>query len=154
MPVPPRVRILRLPLEHTDPIGTFADGQYLADSGRYQDSHYTVLHLFDDDGRHVHAEATVHPWEQAGNGCACERLPRATRPAEQLARAIEALPDGRAGDIAVQPFRVVVDGVLFGLVPEVDAALGDVAVLYPGGLVFTSPWLGDYECHHSRRAPA
>ncbi|MEU3653694.1 hypothetical protein AB0E67_12855 [Streptomyces sp. NPDC032161] len=64
-----------------------------------------------------------------------------------LAMATCALPDA-CGDIAVRPFRLTVDGVLFGLVTERhEAGDGehDRAELLPDGLGFGASWDGLYD---------
>ncbi|MCX5380303.1 hypothetical protein [Streptomyces sp. NBC_00091] len=51
-------------------------------------------------------------------------------------------------DIAIRPFRLTADGVLFGLVTECRAEDGeedeeDWAELHPEGLGFSAPWNGE-----------
>ncbi|MFF9072104.1 hypothetical protein ACF1BP_01275 [Streptomyces sp. NPDC014735] len=64
-----------------------------------------------------------------------------------LATITHALPDA-CGDIAVCPFRLTIDGVLFGLVAEHHEAgdgEDDRAELLPDGLGFGAPWDGLYD---------
>ncbi|MFB6818670.1 hypothetical protein ACFCV8_29430 [Streptomyces sp. NPDC056347] len=66
----------------------------------------------------------------------------------RLADLLDGLPGRAYGDIAVRPFRLTVDGVLFGLVveagEEADGA-DDRAELHPDGLGFRAPWDGLYD---------
>jgi len=164
--LPERVRILHLPGDHTGSIGSFAEGAFIADTGPCYPSsspgpgsgphdlaasalHYLVLHLFDHDGAHLRSDLELHPWEGTDIGaCGCARRPRSDRQSARWQAVSEALPDRRTGDVAVRPFRFRREGVDFGLFDESGPGRGDVAVLYPGGLTFRPPWLGDYECHH------
>jgi hypothetical protein len=149
------LRILHLPLDHTDAIGRYARGQFFADSGRCpvrgeeRFRWYFVLHLFDDDGGHVDS----HVW----SGGADSLMPGGRdSPPQYLARRqfhflVEGLPELHCGDITIRPFRLERQGIVFGLVDESARQGRETFVLDPGGLTFSAPWDGRYECHHDRQ---
>jgi formate hydrogenlyase regulatory protein HycA len=62
---------------------------------------------------------------------------------------LDGLSQREYGDIAIRPFRLVFDGVLFGLVTECHAedeeGDHDWAELYPDRLGFCAPWDGQYD---------
>ncbi|MGW3783648.1 hypothetical protein ACWD5Z_03635 [Micromonospora chokoriensis] len=62
----------------------------------------------------------------------------------RLATLLDQLPERQYGDIAIQLFRMVHDGVTFGLIDESDPERGDWVELYPDRLGFTEPWDGLY----------
>jgi formate hydrogenlyase regulatory protein HycA len=61
-----------------------------------------------------------------------------------LATRLRGLPRRTYTDIAVRPFELVVDGVLFGLVTGEEDGEG-WAELYPDRLGFGPPWDGSYD---------
>jgi formate hydrogenlyase regulatory protein HycA len=95
------------------------------------------LEVFDHEGNHRSSDISlVH----AGRFCdedASEEL---------LFALLNTLPGGRFGDIAIRPFRVEFDGVIFGLIDESGEHLdSDWAELYPDRLGFQHPWHGEYD---------
>jgi formate hydrogenlyase regulatory protein HycA len=64
---------------------------------------------------------------------------------------LKELPGRVYGDIAIRPFQVEADGIVFGLVPESHHEYPDGrreldwAEFYPGQLGFSSPWDGCYD---------
>jgi hypothetical protein len=152
MVLPEAVKILYLPVDHTDCIGRYAEGQFLVDHAAPYiagQSHWClVLHLFDDDGRHVRS----HTW--SGPTGDRDVLPKTTghrRAERQLHLLLDALPDRRYGDITIRPFRFDEAGIVYGLIDESGPHDGELYVLYPGGLLLRPPWYGSYECQHGRR---
>ena len=155
MVLPDVVKILHLPFDHTGAVGRYANGQFLADGGicpvrggeRFR--WYFVVHLFADDGGHIDS----HVW----SGRADDRVfDGQDRPAQRLARQrfqtlLDGLPEREYGDIAIRPFRLDVQGIVFGLIDESARNEGETFVLYPGGLTFQAPWYGTYDCHHERQ---
>ncbi|MEU7752323.1 hypothetical protein [Micromonospora sp. NPDC049171] len=151
MPLPELVPIAREPGYHTDRIGRYAGGQfYAAIHGAHRDDDhpsdpdrervrwYAYLHLFDVDGRHCRSDISLvatAPYLRGELGEHAEAC---------LAGLLDQLPERRYGDIAIQLFRVVHDGVTFGLIDESDAEWGDRVELYPDRLGFTEPWDGLY----------
>jgi hypothetical protein len=147
MSLPEVVPIAHEPDYRTDTIGVYDRGQFLAmvtGAYRAEDEHrrelmrwYAVMHLFDHDGNHESSEIRL-----LGTGQANEvRLDP-----EPLRTLLDTLPGRQYGDIAIKPFRVDFDGVLFGLVDESgDHGDGGWAELYPAGLGFHEPWNGEYD---------
>src|SRR5437773_6123848 len=96
--VPPEAaKILHLPLDHTHATGRYAHGQFLVDSGTVHPTGHTaqphwciVLHLFDDDGRHVKS----HTWSGPANVGGVPKDPTMYRLASrQLHQLLDVLPD-------------------------------------------------------------
>jgi hypothetical protein len=97
---------------------------------------YSVLHLFDHDGRHRASDI----W-YAGSG-QDEPIERAFA---RLQERVDALPGREYRDIAIRPFRVDFDDQVFGLIDE-SAELGfDYVVLHPNDWCFGPPWDGCYD---------
>jgi formate hydrogenlyase regulatory protein HycA len=96
---------------------------------------YVILHLFDQAGHH----------RQSDIWCAgVARLPFEVAEA-RLQRLLDELPGREYCDIAIRPFRVEQDGIVFGLIDESDPERGDWAELYPDRLGFHPPWEGLYD---------
>ncbi|MFD7494072.1 hypothetical protein ACFV8T_16910 [Streptomyces sp. NPDC059832] len=166
MAVPAIIPIAHEPDYRTDTIGRYADGQFLAsityafpdgftiDDGWEEHKRlYTVLHRFDHEGRHVDSDIRCA-------GTWAEQLQRPPGEDSVMARAqsrmtalLDGLPGREYGDIAIRPFRLTVDGVLFGLVverhdggeDECDEDEDDWVELYPDQLGFYAPWDGQYD---------
>ena len=151
MPVPALIPIAREPGYRTDTIGRFAEGQFYAvihgahrdddeelDLRRERVRWYAYLHRFDHAGNHVRSEISLI-------GVAPYVRGEFRRRAEQrLQELLDDLVDRDYGDIAIRPFRVLYDGVTFGLIDESDAERDAWAELYPDRLGFTEPWDGTY----------
>jgi hypothetical protein len=100
--------------------------------------HYSVLHLFDHDGRY---RSTDLWYAGTGQGEPIERA------FARLQEQVDALPGRGYGDIAIGLFQadVAVDDLRFGLVDESDEERGDWAELYPNCWGFAPPWDGHYD---------
>lgn len=164
MPVPQVIPIAHEPGYRTATIGKFNNGQFFASiTWAYRDGYnrswgspddhkrvYAVLHTFDTDGHHLDSNI----W-QGGTFTDQIRLRNSggdddpvTRAQAQLDRLLDALPGRAYTDIAIRPFQVVFDGVVFGLIVEQhdEEELEDNwAELYPDGLGFHEPWDGLYD---------
>lgn len=151
MPLPTVIPIAHKPGYRTDTIGTYDDGQFFASvTGAYRDKDryrgelmrwYAVLHLFDQDGNHHSSKIRF-----LGAG----ELNEVRLDPEPLQTLLDILPGRHYGDIAIKPFRVDFDGVVFGLIDESGDRAGDGghtdwAELYPDGLGFAEPWNGRYD---------
>ncbi|MFG3526695.1 hypothetical protein ACGF8B_08120 [Streptomyces sp. NPDC047917] len=169
MAVPEIIPIAHEPGYRTDTVGRYADGQFLAsvtyafpqgytigDGWEEHKRLYTVLHRFDHEGRHLDSDigyAGTYAEQQhpAGDGSVMARAEA------RLAALLDGLPERDYGDIAIRPFRLTVDGVLFGLIVEhhdgesADEEGGDGegeddwAELHPDQLGFYAPWDGQYD---------
>ncbi|MFC7531847.1 hypothetical protein [Actinoplanes sp. GCM10030250] len=126
--VPRRIPIAREPGDHTGFTGVHDEGLFLG-SIVLKDHWLAVLHLFGHDGEHRSSEI-----RDAGPAAGADRA-RA-----HLEGLVTALPGAQFGDIAIRPFRLERDGVLFGLIAE-----DDYADLLPNGLRFGPPWDGEFE---------
>lgn len=155
--VPEVIPIAYEPKHRTETIGRYADGQFLAsityafpegfrpDDGWEEHKRlYTVLHTFDAEGRYRDSEVWC-----AGTWADQQRTPAGefsvlSRARVHLAKLLRSLPRRSYTDIAIRPFRITVDGVLFGLLTGVDE--GEAwAELYPDRLGFSEPWDGTYD---------
>ncbi|NNN33271.1 hypothetical protein HLK59_23505 [Streptomyces sp. S3(2020)] len=153
MAVPGIIPIAYEPHGRTEAIGRYAEGQFLGsvsyafpkgfqlDSGWEEHKRlYAALHTFDAEGNHRDSRIwCAGTWaEQQRDGAVLGRA-RA-----HLATLLRSLPRRTYTDIAVRPFQLVVDGVLFGLVTgEDEDELW--AELYPDNLGFGPPWDGSYD---------
>lgn len=157
MAVPEVIPIAYEPHGRTEAIGCYADGQFLGsvtyafpkdfDLGTGWEEHkrlYSVLHTFDPEGRYLDSEIWC-----AGTWAEQMRAPHGpdsvlARARAHLATRLRSLPRRTYTDIAVRPFQLTVDGVLFGLVTDEDE--GEAwAELYPDHLGFGAPWDGSYD---------
>ncbi|MFD7707061.1 hypothetical protein [Streptomyces sp. NPDC059786] len=155
--VPHVVPIAYEPRHRTESIGHYADGQFLAsvtyafpegyrpDDGWEEHKRlYSVFHTFDAEGRYRDSEIWC-----AGTWAEQQRNPDGddsvlARARAHLGKLLRSLPRRSYTDIAIRPFQVTVDGVLFGLVTGEDGE-GGWAELYPDRLGFASPWDGRYD---------
>lgn len=157
MAVPEVIPIAYEPHGRTQAVGRYADGQFLAsvtyafpegfrpDDGWEEHKRlYSALHLFDAAGRYRDSEiwcaGTWAEQQQAPHG-ADSVLARARA---HLATMLRSLPRRTYTDIAIRPFRLTLDGVLFGLVTGDDED-DPWAELYPDHLGFGAPWDGRYD---------
>jgi hypothetical protein len=148
MALPDRIPIAYMPDSRSWCIGRYADGQFrgllTAKGHRLGDDRpdlwrvYSVLHLFDHEGRYRSSDIW---YAGTGQGEAFERA------FARLEECVNALPGWEYGDIAIRPFRVEVeaDGLVFELVDESDEERGDWAELYPNHWGFHPPWDGRYD---------
>ena len=164
MPVPQVIPIAHEPDYRTATIGKFDDGQFFASvTWAYRDGYnrswgppddhkriFAVLHTFDAEGHHLNSNIWC-----GGTYTDQLRLQHSsagddpvTRARVRLDRLLDALPGRAYTDIAVRPFQVVFDGVVFGLIVEQhdEEELEDNwAELYPNNLGFHEPWDGHYD---------
>ncbi|MGF1425672.1 hypothetical protein [Kitasatospora sp. LaBMicrA B282] len=153
MAIPELIPIAYLPEYRTAMIGHYDHGQFWASlTGAYPQSFdwrtmraqwrehqrfYAVLHRFDHDGHHVGSDVRRAP--AAGGVSEAEA---------EVATWLADLPGLTYGAIAVRPFRIVVDDVVFGLIPEQYTEAGrdwERVELVPEGLSFAPPWNGIYD---------
>ncbi|WP_406389640.1 hypothetical protein [Streptomyces sp. NBC_00887] len=161
MAVPEIVPIAHEPDYRTETIGQYAGGQFLASvtyafpqrislgEGREDRKRlYAVLHRFSSEGQHVHSDIWC-----AGTWAEQQRRPHGqdsvlARAETRLAELLDRLPRLEYGDIAIRPFHLTVDGVVFGLITErheEGEGEDDWAELHPDGLGFAAPWDGLYD---------
>ncbi|WP_351236460.1 hypothetical protein [Streptomyces sp. NPDC002133] len=161
MAVPEIVPIAHEPDYRTATIGRYAEGQFLASvtyafpqgfslGEGWEESKrlYAVLHQFDSEGQHIHSDIWC-----AGTWAEQQRRPHGNdsvlaRGEKRLAELLDGLPQLKYGDIAIRPFQLTVDGVIFGLITErheEGEGQDDWAELYPDGLGFSAPWDGQYD---------
>jgi hypothetical protein len=160
MAVPEVIPIAYEPRHRTEAIGHYAEGQFLGsityafpegyrpDDGWEEHKRlYAVLHTFDAEGRYRDSDIWC-----AGTWAEQQRAPEGqyapdsvlARAQAHLAKLLRSLPRRRYTDIAVRPFRLTVDGVLFGMLTGEDEG-EPWAELYPDRLGFGPPWDGLYE---------
>lgn len=158
MAVPEVIAIAYEPHGRTEAIGRYADGQFLGsityafpkgfrlDAGWEEHKRlYSVLHTFDFEGRYRDSEIwCAGTWAEAQQNAVEGANPVLDRARAHLATRLRSLPRRTYTDIAVRPFQLTVDGVLFGLVAEEED--GEAwAELYPDHLGFGAPWDGRYD---------
>lgn len=152
MAIPARIPIRHEPNHRTDTISRYDDGLFFGwISGGYSPNYtldadwaahmrwYAILHRFDHDGRHTSSDIWC-----PGDGIRDGQRAR-------LDGWLAALPGRAYCDIAIRPFQIEADGIVFGLVleshhehPDGHREL-DWAEFYPGRLGFSSPWDGCYD---------
>lgn len=160
MAVPEVIPIAYEPKHRTESIGRYADGQFLAsvtyafpqgfrldDGWEERKRLYTVLHTFDAAGHYRASDIWC-----AGTWAEQQRNPHGedsvlTRARVRLATLLRSLPRRSYTDIAIRPFQLTYENVLFGLVIRKDdeAEDEDWAELYPDRLAFGAPWNGTYD---------
>ncbi|GAA2062945.1 hypothetical protein GCM10009839_87730 [Catenulispora yoronensis] len=153
MAIPELIPICHDPGYRTSTIGRYDDGQFFGCiTGAFppgyevgSDWHlhkrwYAVLHRFNYGGYHLGSDIWCPgpgPWAEQQNDC--------------LARWLDALPGREFCGIAIRPFKVEFEGVVFGLLTSNDfeyaegVEVEDWAELYPNQLGFKSPWDGCYD---------
>ncbi|MFJ3667859.1 hypothetical protein ACIPSE_15540 [Streptomyces sp. NPDC090106] len=153
MAVPRVIPIAYEPRGHTEAIGFYEDGQFLGsvtyafpkgfrpgDGWEEQKRLYAVLHTFDAEGGYRDSEIwCAGTWAEAQTDGTVVGRARA-----RLAQLLRSLPRRTYTDIAVMPFQLTFEGVLFGLVVEEDDE-EPWAELYPDRLGFGPPWDGTYD---------
>ena len=157
MAVPEVIPIAYEPHGRTEAIGCYEDGQFmgsvtyafpkgfeLGPGWEEQKRLYAVLHTFESDGTYRDSEIWC-----AGTWAEQQRDPDGpdsvlSRARVHLATRLRGLPRRTYTDIAVRPFQLTVDNVLFGLVTGEDDGEG-WAELYPDHLGFGEPWDGSYD---------
>jgi hypothetical protein len=160
MPVPEIIPVTHEPNYRTATIGRYSEGQFFASityafpegyvHGEGWEDHkglYVVLHRFDSSGHHTGSDIWC-----AGTWREQQRRPHAEdsilgKAEAQMTELLGALPGREYTDIAIRPFRLTVDGVLFGLLIEQHGEHEDEddwVELYPDRLGFSAPWDGQY----------
>ena len=95
---------------------------------------YVVLYIFDQEGNHL---KTDH-WYAGTTSETDETVIR-----ERLEQMIRELGQTTFSDIEVKPFQTIIDGIVFGLVPNEEEETVD---LEPSSTIsFHEPWDGEYD---------
>ena len=153
MAIPELIPIVHEPDYRTSTIGRYDGGQFFAwitgafppgtkigpDWGDHK-RWYAVIHRFDRDGTHIGSDAFC-PGTGTNPGYSAAIKAK-------LAEWLDALPGRKYCDIAIRPFQIEVDGIVFGLVPDrptKDGGEPKGAEFYPGMLGFHEPWDGSYD---------
>ena len=153
MAIPDLIPIAYMPGSRTPTIGHYAHGQFYAtltcaypesfdrrtmrDQWREHERFYAVLHRFDPEGHHTGSDIWQEP--RSADGSQAEA---------KVSAWLSALPGLAFGPIAVRPLRIVVDDVVFGLIPLSYIEAGshwERAELLPESLSFAPPWDGIYD---------
>ncbi|MDA0638217.1 hypothetical protein OUY22_32830 [Nonomuraea sp. MCN248] len=150
MAVPEIIPIGYEPEYHTGDIGHWEGGQFLGsvvaafpegythtDDWQAHKRWHAVLHTFDAAGHHLDSRI-----ERTGTDD--DHWVAVNTARDRLDGWLGELPGLRFGDIAIRPFRHVVEGVLFGLVIETFEDT-EHAELYPNTIGFYEPWDGSYD---------
>ncbi len=94
---------------------------------------YVIVHLFDKEGKHINTRhCLVGTASQADDITIFKKL-------EEL---IAELGEITFNDIEVEPFETMIDGILFGLVPNHE--YGFIELQPNATLAFGEPWDGSY----------
>lgn len=154
--IPKRIPVARIEDYYTEYIGSCDSGHkqfwgqvcsslggeaYDADKWESQRRWYTIMHIFDAaTGKHIETKNWFAGLSADGEDLVIKRA-RA-----KLQDYIQGLGEVVYEDIAVSLFHVEIDNDVFGLV---DASkrewLGDLVLMLPEGLAFSSPWDGNYD---------
>jgi formate hydrogenlyase regulatory protein HycA len=144
--IPERIPIQRMEDYHTHFLGktengrqffgyetfVFPQGAPAADWQNHR-KEYVVLYIFDNEGNHIN---TNH-WCA---GVTSQADPSTMR--TKLDEMIAELGRFEFSDIEVKPFQTVIDGVVFGLVPDEEH---ETVELEPSSTIsFQEPWDGEY----------
>ena len=131
---PNRIRINRIAEYHTHFLGTIRQSGrlfwgILTGKSRHTGTlHYAVVFLFSPAGKFlqsIHSSSEVDPTSDA-----------------ELAKLVKTLGPVKFHDIEVDVFTTLIDGIVFGLVPDPDSGYID---LQPGYIIsFYPPWNGEY----------
>lgn len=147
MSIPDKIPICQMEDLHTAFIGRFGADRQLqffltessvrphrrtegSDRGRME---YVVLYLFNSEGELIkHHHSVALPYEQWSEDHAdAERT-----------RLLDLLDDYSLEDIEIKPFRLEIDGHVFGLIPDPER---ESLHLQPGSsITFMEPWDGEY----------
>lgn len=156
MRLPEVIPIKYEPDYRTNLIGRHAGGQFFADiTGAYQEGvavghdwrqqqrMYAVLHRFDDGGHHVGSDVWFAGVRADGHAVV-------ERAEQVLSGWLSDIGPVTFCDIAIRPFRVDFDDVVFGLMDESnddpeEGHGGPWAEFYPQRLGFHEPWDGEYD---------
>ncbi|MBI3221336.1 MAG: hypothetical protein HYZ44_17630 [Bacteroidetes bacterium] len=145
--IPERIPILREEDYHTHFLGKTEDGRQFfgyetfvfpngmpASDWEKHRNEYAVLYIFDKEGNHL---VTNH-WCAGTTSETNQPLVR-----KKLEEMISELGNIEFSNIEVKPFQTVIDGVVFGLVPNEEY---DTVDLEPSSTIsFHEPWDGEYD---------
>ncbi|AYB34006.1 hypothetical protein [Chryseolinea soli] len=146
--IPKKIPIKREEDYHTHYIGKTSDGRQffgyetfvfpkgvpLSDDWTKVRREYVVLYIFDKDGNYL----TTNHWFA---GTTSETNDSLTR--KKLEELISELGDVNYTDILVRPFKTIIDGHVFGLVP--NRILRTVDLEPSSTISFHWPWDGEYD---------
>ncbi|WBA40291.1 hypothetical protein [Hymenobacter canadensis] len=114
-------------------IFVYSAGYIIKNDWKEHRHEYALLHLFDKQGRYL---STSH-WNAGTSNQGNDVLVEA-----KLAQWIAELQPVRYHDIKVELFSTVIDGYLFGLIPDEEL---EIINLKPGSAIsFEAPWDGEY----------
>lgn len=145
--IPEKIPIQRIEDYHTHFVGKTEDGRQFfgyetfvfpngiptSDWEKYR-KEYVVLYIFDQEGNHL---KTDH-WYAGTTSETDETVIR-----ERLEQMIRELGQTTFSDIEVKPFQTIIDGIVFGLVPNEEEETVD---LEPSSTIsFHEPWDGEYD---------
>lgn len=147
MAIPSKIPIQRIEDYHTHFIGKTRDGKQFfgyetfvfangIPSSDWEKSRkeYAVLYIFDKEGNHL---KTDHCFV----GMTSDINHSITR--SKLEQMISELGDVEFTDIEVKPFQTIIDGIVFGLIPNEEYETVD---LEPSSTIsFHEPWDGEYD---------
>lgn len=158
--IPALIPIAHEPWARTATIGRYEHGQFFGSCtgayprgyngrtmpDRWADHHryYAVLHRFDHMGFHTGSDI----WCEGTVTELRTRTDRTDSAEATLNEWLASLPGAHYGPIAVRPFEIVVDDVVFGLIPMEYRVQGQDylrAELLPDALSFAAPWNGLYD---------
>lgn len=94
---------------------------------------YVVLYIFDKKGNHL---KTSH-WYA---GTTADISPDATR--NKLEEMVSELGEVEFRDIAIKPFKTLIDGIEFGLIPNDETK--SIELQPSSTIAFFEPWDGEY----------
>ncbi len=149
MPIPEKIPIQRMEDYHTHYLGktedgrqffgyetfVFADGVIPKDWQKHR-KEYVVLYIFDKNGNHLKT-----------NHCYCgttSEIDHSTKP-QKLEEMVNELGKIEFIDIEVKPFQTIIDGIVFGLVPNIDEDHESVDLEPSSTISFHEPWDGEYD---------
>lgn len=115
-------------------IHTHTGQELLDDDWQKWRKEYVLLHIFDADGNHLQTD-----YWYAGYTADIQD----ETIAEKLAEMVGSLGPVTYGDIEIRLFQVIIDGIVFGLIPDKDY---DMINLEPSSTIsFQEPWDGSYD---------
>lgn len=94
---------------------------------------YVVLHLFDKKGNHL---KTDH-WYAGTTDQTSDELTQ-----NKLEEMVAELGGVKYQDIAVKPFQIEIDGIVFGLIPDENTK--SIELQPSSTIAFSAPWNGEY----------
>lgn len=145
--IPKKILIKREEDYHTHYIGRTEDGRqffgyetFVFPNGMQESDweksrkEYVVLYIFDKDGNYLKTNHWFAGTTSVTNG---------TLTRQKLEQMISDLGKVRFTNIKVKPFQTIIDGVVFGLVPNPEYETVD---LEPSSTIsFHAPWNGEYD---------